>query len=58
MNKEPWVTCCVNHERRERREAVRDADLIYLGNEFEIAESDGEYRLVPTRDHLGVTSSR
>ena len=52
LSKEPSVTYCTNEEHRERRQALRDADLIYLGNEFEIGEFDGEYRLAPTEEHF------
>jgi len=52
LNKEPWVTYCVNHERRQRRKAISDAGLIYLGDEFEIGEFDGEYGLVPTEKYF------
>ena len=52
MNKEPWVTCCVNHEHRERRRALKDEQMIYLGNEFEIGEFEGECSSVPTQEHF------
>ena len=52
MVREPWVTYCINHEHRQRREALKDEALIYLGDEFEIGESDGEYRLAPTEEHF------
>ena len=52
LSKTPWVTYCINHEHRQRRHAVRDAGLIYLGDEFEIGEFDGEYRLTPTEEHF------
>ncbi len=51
LAKAPWVNYCVNHERRQRRQALKNQDLIYPGNEFEIGGFDGEYRLVPTAQH-------
>lgn len=47
MGKAPWVTYCINEEHRQRRQALKDEALIYLGDEFEIGEFDGEYRLIP-----------
>ncbi len=52
MVREAWVTYCVNHERRQRRHALSHAELVYPGNEFEIGEFDGEYRLAPTKEHF------
>ena len=52
IDKEPWVTYCINHERQQRRQAIREQELIYLGDEFEIGEFDGEYGLVPTEEHF------
>lgn len=52
MVREPWVTYYVNYEHGQRRQALKDAGLIYLGNEFEIGDFDGEYRLAPTAEHF------
>lgn len=52
MVREPWVAYCMNYEHQQRRQVLRDAELVYLGNEFEIGESDGEYRLAPTGEHF------
>jgi len=40
----------VNYENRQERQAIRDADLIHLGDEFDIGEFDGEYGLVPIKE--------
>jgi len=52
LAKEPWVTYCVNHEHQQRRQAMNDEELIYLGNEFEVGEFGDEYRLAPTEEHF------
>jgi hypothetical protein len=41
----------VNDEKRQRRKALRDSELIYLGNELNIGDFDGEYRLVPIEEY-------
>jgi len=51
VGKAPWVTYCVNHEHQQRRQAMKDTELIYLGNELDIGGSEGEYRLAPTGEH-------
>lgn len=52
LSKEPWITCCINDERRQRRRALEDKVLIYLGSEYEVAEVNGGYKIVPTKDHF------
>ena len=52
LNREPWVTYCINYEHRQRRQELKEQELIYLGDEFEIGEFDGEYRLAPTEEHF------
>jgi len=52
LSKEPWVTYCINYEHRQRRQELKDQGLIYLGDEFEIGEFDGEYGLVPNEEHF------
>ena len=41
----------MNDERRQRRRALKDRGLIYLGDEFDVGDFDGEYRLVPTKKY-------
>lgn len=51
MAKTDWVKVCVNYEHRQRRQALKDKELIYLGNEFDMGVFNGEYRLVPTKEY-------
>lgn len=52
MAKTDWVKVCVNYEHQQRRQALKDKELIYLGNKFDVGEFDGEYRLVPTEQYF------
>ena len=51
MAKTDWVKVCVNYEHQQRRQALKDKELIYLGNEFDVSGFDDEYRLVPTKEY-------
>lgn len=51
MAKTDWVKICVNDEHQQRRQALRDKGLIYLGNDFDVGDFDGEYRLAPTEEY-------
>lgn len=50
MAKTDWVKVCVNYEHQQRRQALKDKGLIYLGSEFDVGDSDGEYRLAHTKE--------
>ena len=39
LNKEPWVKVCLNDEKKQRRKALKDRELIYIGDEFDIVVS-------------------
>lgn len=52
LGKEDWVRICINDEHRQRRQALKDMNMVYLGNEFDISEVNGEYRLVPTTEYF------
>ena len=45
-----WVRVCVNYEHQQRRQAIEDKVLIYIGSEYDIAETNSEYTLIPTRE--------
>lgn len=32
-------------------QALKDEELIYLGSEYDIAETNSEYRLIPTKEY-------
>ena len=51
MAKTDWIKACVNHEHKQRRQALKDKALIYLGNGFDVGDFDGEHRLVPAKGY-------
>jgi len=51
LSKQPWITHCINDEHQARRQALKDKELIYLSNEFDVGDFGGEYRLVSTGDY-------
>lgn len=52
MVREAWVTYCVNYEHQQRRQALRDTESVYPGNEFEIGDLSGECGLASTEEHF------
>lgn len=50
LAKTDWVKVCVNYEHQQRRQALKDKGLIYLGSEFDVGDLDSEYKLVPADD--------
>jgi hypothetical protein len=54
LAKTNWTKVCINDEHQQRRRALRDRGLIYLGDEFDVGDFNGEFRLVPmTCPHKG-----
>jgi len=51
MAKTDWVKVCGNCEHQQRRQVLKDRELIYLGNEFDAGDFNGEYRLVPAKGY-------
>lgn len=51
LAKADWIRFCVNCEHQQRRQAFKDKQLIYLGNEFDVSFFNGEYSLAPTREY-------
>ena len=51
LAKADWIKFCVNDEHQQRRQALKDREVIYLGNEFDVDDFVGEYRLVPTKEY-------
>ena len=51
MAKTDWVKVCINDEHQRRRQALKDRELTYLGNGFDVGDFDGEYSLVPTKEY-------
>lgn len=51
LNKASWITYCINDEHQQRRQALNNRELIYLGSEFDVGDFNGEYRLVPTKEY-------
>lgn len=52
LNKESWITYCINDEHQQRRQAHKDKELIYLGNE-DVGDFDGKYGLVSAKEYFG-----
>lgn len=51
MAKTDWVKVCVNYEHQQRRQALKDKELIYLGNEFDVGFFNSKYRLVSKKEY-------
>ena len=49
--KTDWIKFCINEEHQQRRRALKEGNLVYLGNEFDVGDFDGECKLVPTREY-------
>lgn len=50
MAKTDWVKFCVNYEHQQRRQALKDSDLLYLGDKFDVPSLDGEYKLMHKKE--------
>ena len=51
LAKTDWVKFCINDEHQQRRRALRDRELVYLGDEFDVGDFSGEYKVVPTKNY-------
>ena len=51
LAKTNWIRFCINDEHQQRRQSLKDRELIYLGNEFDVGDFNGEYGLVPTKEY-------
>ena len=43
--KAKWIRVCVNNEKKQRRQALKDRELIHLDDKYDVGDFNGEYRL-------------